>query len=65
MKLRLRKNNNIADKNRRNFLENSSRVFPRCTHQGASIELLFVEIGSVGASEKKITQKKRQMKTSL
>ena len=24
------------------FLENFSRVFPRCNHQGASIELSFV-----------------------
>ena len=35
------------------FFEIFSWVFPRSTHQGASIELSFVLFGSVGASEKK------------
>ena len=58
MKLRLHKNNIIADNNRRKFFENFSRVFPRSTHQGSSIELSFVEFGSVGASEEKDHSKK-------
>ena len=39
------------------FFENFSWVLPRSTHQDASIELLFVKFGSVGASEKKLHSK--------
>ena len=39
------------------FFENFSWVFPRSTHQDASIELLFVKFGSVGASEKTLHSK--------
>ena len=42
MKLVYAKNKIIADRNRRNFLKNFSWVFPRSTHEGASIELSFV-----------------------
>ena len=49
--LNLRKNNIIADKNRKKFFEKFSWVFPRSTYQETSIELSFVLFGSVGASE--------------
>ena len=51
MKLRQRKNNIIADINRRNFFEKFSRIFARSTHQEASIEVPFVQFGSARASE--------------
>ena len=40
-----------------NFFENFSWVFPRSTHQDASIDLSFVWFCSVGATEKNVTQK--------
>ena len=57
MKLTYAKNNIIANKNQRKFLI-VFWVFPRLTHQDASIELLFVKFGSVGASEEKDHSKK-------
>ena len=60
MKLAYAKNNIIADKKRRNFSENFYIVLPRSTHQEASIELSFVQLGSVGASEKNLHSKKKK-----
>ena len=65
MKLRQRKNNIIADKNRRNFFENFSWIFPRSTDQEASIELSFVIFGSVGASEVHIHSKKKTRQNKM
>ena len=65
MKLAYAKNNIIADKSRRIFFENFTWVFPRSTHQDASIELLFVKFGSVGASEEKDHSKKTRLSDFL
>ena len=43
------------------FFEIVSWVFPRSTHQGASIELSFVLFASVGASEVQSHQKKTRL----
>ena len=59
MKLAYAKNNIIADKKRRNFLKNFYIVLPRSTHQEASIELSFVQFGSVGATEKNLHSEKK------
>ena len=40
------------------FFEIFETILPRCTHQGASNELLFVYFGSEGAFEKKDHPKK-------
>ena len=59
MKLAYAKNNIIADKKRRFFLKNFYIVLPRSTNQEASIELSFVQFGSVGASEKNLHSEKK------
>ena len=62
MKLSPRKNNIIADNNRKKFFEKLSWVFPRSTYQGALIELSFVQFGSVGASEESSHPKSKHVR---